>query len=110
VIVDAMVALLIIVMTIVMSLAVADRAKQAARVSQDIRQANALLRDLLVSGPRTFQTVTGSTGPFSWTIQTQVTGADRPIEVCRRLVQMTSSVSARQYAVSTLETCPASPA
>jgi hypothetical protein len=109
VMVDALVALVIVGLTLSLSLLVADRAIRVARQAQDIRQADALLRDLMVSGPRSFQAAAGVSGPFAWTVETQLTGGDRPIEVCRRLVQLTSSASSRRYWASTLETCPVSP-
>jgi hypothetical protein len=104
--VDAMVALLIVALTVILSLTVAERAGRAAQLAQDTRQADSLLRDLLVSGPRSLQMVSGVTGGYQWSIETQITGADRPIEVCRRFVQIASPAPVRRYWASTMEPCP----
>jgi hypothetical protein len=105
--VDALVALTILAMTLGLSLVAADRAIRAARLANEIRQADALLRDILISGPRSLRPLSGATADYAWTVETQVTGADRPIEVCRRYVQLTSLRSTRHYWASTSETCPA---
>jgi len=106
IVVDALVALVVITLTVSLTLAAAQQAAQAAKQARDIRQADALMRDLLVSGPRRLETTTGTTGTFTWSLQTQLTGAEQPISVCRRYVQLTSTASARHYWASTLETCP----
>jgi hypothetical protein len=107
VVVDALVALTILGMTLSLSLVAADRATRAARLAQEIRLADALLRDVLVSGPRSLRPLSGVTSGYAWTVETQVTSAERPIEVCRRYVQLTALSSSRRYWASTFETCPA---
>jgi hypothetical protein len=102
-----MVALLIIAMTATLSLRAVQVAGRLTKAAEETREANVLLKELLDDGPRTFQVTAGSTDRFSWTIETQTTGSERPVAVCRRLASVTNIDSAKVYASSTLEACPA---
>lgn len=103
--VDAMVAMLIVSLAIVLSLRAVRQSERAASLALETRRAETLLKDLMLEGPGDFQPASGSTGGFAWTVQTLSTGAARPIAVCRRLVTLTSA-SARRYSAATLGACP----
>lgn len=106
VVVDSMVALMILALAIILGLQAVQQAGRVARLAQEVRRANALLNDLMLDGPRSLQAVAGTTDDFSWSIETQITGAERPIEVCRRLATLVNRTSSRRYSASSLETCP----
>jgi hypothetical protein len=102
-----MVSMLILAMTVILSLRAVQEADHVAKAGEEIRQANVLLGELLDNGPRTFQVAEGQAGRFHWTVETQTTGSERPVAVCRRVVSLTNTDTLRRYASTTLETCPA---
>jgi len=101
-----MVAMLILAMTVILSLRAIQQADHVAKVAEDVRQANVLLNELLDNGPRSFQVSQGESDRFRWTVETQATGSDRPVAVCRRVVALTNSETLRRYSETTFETCP----
>jgi hypothetical protein len=105
--VDAMVALMIIALAVVLSLQAVERAHQATAMADEARRARTLILGLLDQGPRTFTPSAGSALGFAWRLETQTTGLDRPIPVCRRAVSLQSRDSGRAFAASTFEACPA---
>lgn len=104
--VDAMVAMLILAMTIVLSMRAVEQSHRAAAMAQEVAAATTLLAELMQEGPRTFQPATGSRDGFTWVVQTGLTGGDRPVEVCHRAVTLHSQRTSKTYAASSLETCP----
>jgi hypothetical protein len=104
--VDAMVALLIIATTVVLSLNALGIARRAAMAANEVQRAHSLLRQLMMSAPRQFGAVDGRAAGFAWSVETSPTGAEAPVEVCRRAVRAINERSRRAYAISTLEVCP----
>lgn len=109
-VIDAMVALLMISLTLVYGLRAVDQAENAAARAEEIRQATRLLSELMATAPRSYAASSGATDRFDWTVVTQITGAERPIEVCRRAIELRDRKSSRAYAASSLEICPESDA
>jgi hypothetical protein len=107
--VDAMVALLIIALTIVLSLQAVLQARRSAAMADEIRGAQVLMARLLDSGPRSFSPAAGTTNGFSWRLETAPTGLDRPIALCHRGVTLNSAATGRTFKAGTLETCPDEP-
>lgn len=106
---DALVAVLILSMTLVLSLRALGQAREAADVAWEVRRAQALLAHLMEAAPHRYAPSAGESDGFTWTVETAITGAERPIEVCRRAVSVHSARSGRDYAAATLETCPLEP-
>ncbi len=104
--VDAMVALLIISLSTILSLQAVRSAHQAVTAANEYKRAEILLSFLLDTGPRSFTPSRGRAGGFTWTLVTQPTGLDRPIAVCRRALTVQAEQSARVYNASTREICP----
>jgi len=105
-VVDAMTAMLILALTAILSLQALDVTRKAAERTAELRGADALIGALLADGPRRFGAVEGRDAGFGWRLEIQATGADRPIELCRRAVELRSERSGRAYGAVTLETCP----
>lgn len=106
---DALVAMLILSMSVVLTLAALGQARGAADVAWEVRRAGALMAYLIEMAPHRYATSFGETDGFSWTVDTTATGAERPIEVCRRAVALENERSGRIYRVATQETCPVEP-
>lgn len=106
VVVDAMVALMIIALATILSFRAIEGALQATTSAWEVRRAQALIGRLLDTAPRTYRPHEGATDGFSWRLETQLTGADRPIEICRRSVRLINLRTDRRYDAATLETCP----
>ena len=104
--VDALVALMIITMTLIMSFKAMAQAGQTTAAASEVRRAEALLSYLLETTPRSYEVATGRTDGFSWRVELDATGAERPVEVCRRAASLTAIASGRSYKAATLETCP----
>ncbi|WP_340643888.1 hypothetical protein [Phenylobacterium sp.] len=104
--VDALVALMIISMTLIMSFKAMAQAGQTTAAATEVRRAEALLSYLLESTPRGYEVAAGRTDGFAWRVELDATGAERPVEVCRRAASLTSVDSGRTYKAATLETCP----
>lgn len=107
---DALVAMLVLSLTLVMSLRAIGQARDAAEVAWEVRRADALIAHLLQAAPHSFEASAGSSDGFAWTVATTMTGAERPVEVCRRAVSVQYRPSGRLYGAATLETCPVAPA
>jgi hypothetical protein len=104
-----MVAMLILALTVVLGLRTLQQARQAADVAWEYRRAQSLLAQLMETAPRRYAESAGLRDGFRWTVETTATGAERPIEVCRRAVDLKNVRSGRTYGVSTLEACPIAP-
>jgi hypothetical protein len=105
--VDAMVALLIVSLAIVLSLRTVRQSEQAAALAEELRRANVLMNQVMLEGPRSFTPAQGATNGFDWSLETQTIGDDRPVEVCRRVVRLTNHASSRRFWASTFVICPA---
>lgn len=106
---DALVAMLILSLALVLSLRALGQAREVAEVAWEVRRADSLIAHLIEAAPHSYETSTGANDGFRWTVETAITGAERPIEVCRRAVGLTNLRSGRAYAAATLETCPVEP-
>jgi hypothetical protein len=104
--VDALVALTIISGALVGSYQVLQQARAISDTASEARRAEARLRSLLEATPRDMTVRSGDDEGFRWRMVTEVTGADRPIAVCRRAATLVSDTSGRAYSAATLETCP----
>lgn len=105
-VVDAMVALLIIAMTVTLSLRALMQAQLTADRAEEVRAARTLIDDLMLSGPRSLTPMGGATAGFDWTLSTQPTGDVEPVALCRRAVALVGQTSARKYGAATISVCP----
>jgi hypothetical protein len=106
---DAMVAMLILAMTLVMSLRALGQARDVADVAWEVRRADSLIAHLIEAAPHRYATSAGASDGFGWTVETTTTGAERPVEVCHRTVALENRRSGRTYRAATLEACPIEP-
>ena len=104
--VDALVALTIISLTVILSLSAFQQAGRAARAAAEVQAAKLLLARLADAEPKALDGSSGRTPAFDWVVQTQPTGAQALVEVCRRAVDLVSRDGRRRYALTTLVTCP----
>lgn len=109
-VVDSLVALMILSLASILSFRAVLQADRVATFARETRVAQTLLDDLMRTAPRSFVDAGGEARGFNWTVETRRTGAERPIEVCRRRVVVVNGESGRRYWAATLETCPASEA
>jgi hypothetical protein len=100
------VALLMISLTVVLSLEALAQARRTAALALETRQAGALITELFLIAPDSFATLTGEREGLAYRVETTLTGADRPIEVCRRAVRVTRTATGRTYQAATLTICP----
>jgi len=105
--VDAMVALLIVSMSIILGLQAIRSSHQVSTIAAEYKSAQILMAYLIDTGPRSYSETTGVIDGFAWSLVTQPTGLDRPIAVCRRALSMRAEHSGRAYQASTREICPA---
>ena len=105
-VIDAMTALLILALTITLSLAVLQQARRVAERGSDVQTARNLIDELMAFGPRSFIPSSGAASGFAWRLETQVTGPERPIAVCRRAVDLTHVSSGKQYSAAPFTVCP----
>jgi hypothetical protein len=106
---DALVAMLILSLALVLSLRALGQAREVVEVAWEVRRADSLIGHLIEAAPHRYEASAGTSDGFRWTVETAITGAERPIEVCRRAVGLTNLRSGRAYAAATLETCPVEP-
>jgi len=104
--IDALVALFIMAMALILSLQATAQARRAATQAWEVRRAQTLLAHLAEIGPRSFEDTSGFSDGFAWRIETRTTGGERPIEVCRRKVRIDNVRSHRTYELATLTACP----
>lgn len=104
--VDAMVALMILSLAAILSFRAIETARHAATSAWEVRRAQALMSHLMDTGPRTYTPAAGERDGFRWRLETTITAADRPVEICRRTVGLVHLRTRRTYDAATLETCP----
>ncbi len=104
---DVIVALMILSATFVLSFVGTQTARDAAVRAEEVRQAEVLLRALMMDGVRSLTPARGERGGFSWFVEMDATPAVRPVALCNRQVVVQNERSARSYATTTIETCPA---
>ncbi|TAJ28467.1 hypothetical protein [Bosea sp. (in: a-proteobacteria)] len=97
---------MILALGLILSLQAVTQARHAAAMAWEVRRAHTLLTHLMESAPRSFDEQQGDSDGFSWRVEVQLTGAERPVEVCRRSTTLTNIRSGRNYSAATLEACP----
>jgi len=107
---DALVAMLILAVTLITSLGALGQARRAAAVAWEVRRADTLIAHLIEAAPHRYAASAGTSDGFAWLVETTATGADRPVAVCRRAVSLENGRSGRLYRAATLEACPVEPA
>jgi hypothetical protein len=107
VLVDATVALLIVSAVLVLSFMGVRTANAAALRAEEVRQAEILLRDLMLNGAHSLAPSHGETGSFAWTLEETQTSTLHPVALCDRRVTLRNLRSSRAYDVATVDTCPA---
>ena len=107
--VDALVALMILTISIVLCLRAVETARHAAIAADEARHATQLLAGLLDAAPRKAGGLAGRSPTFSWTVE--VTHAEAGMGVsgaslCGRLAKAVSLNTRRVYTLSTTDVCP----
>lgn len=108
-VIDALVALMILSVTVVLGLVALQQTVGVSEAAWEARQAHTLIRHVMNTGPRDLGGAAGEAQGFSWRLETQLTGADRPIPICRRAVSLVAADSGRGYKAATLTPCPEDP-
>lgn len=103
---DALVALLILSVSLVLSLGALAQARETTDLAWELRRAEARLSHLLDAGPRRLTASAGVSGGFGWSLETQPVGAEQPIALCRRAARIVAIASGRTFEAATRETCP----
>jgi hypothetical protein len=109
--VDAMVALVILAMTITFALGAAQTARRAAVAADETRRATQLLRYLEEEAPLTLATQSGRANGFAWHVQTH-SAADAGVPgvlLCDRLAELVSNTSHRRFHLEGAAICPPPP-
>jgi hypothetical protein len=109
--VDAMVALVILAMTITFALGAAQAARRAAVVAEETRRAVQLLRYLVDEAPLTTTIQSGVANGFTWRVQTRPqSDAGVPgLVLCDRLAEIVSNTSRRRFHLEGAAICPPPP-
>lgn len=108
-VVDAMVGLMIIATVLIEGLGAARNAGQASEMALDLRRAHQLMVHLMETAPDQLGDQSGMSEGFAWRVQTAITGGERPIEICRRSVELRREKTSRHYQMASLQSCPATP-
>jgi Tfp pilus assembly protein PilV len=106
--VDAMVALLILSVTIVFSLEAVQTAKRAATAAEETRRATALLRYLVDSAPDAVSQQSGRANGFGWRVDVRA-GAPSGVPmavVCEQTADLVSEKTGRRFRLATAVICP----
>lgn len=104
--VDALVALIILSLTVILSLGAFQTAARAARVAAEAEAAKTLLARLVDAEPKDLAGSSGNTPVFAWAVETQPTASNALIDVCRRAANLVAWRSGRHYGAVTFVTCP----
>jgi hypothetical protein len=104
--VDALIALLILSLTIILSLEAFQVAARTARMAAEAEAARTLLARLIDGEPKDLSGSAGTTTGFAWTVRTEPTASNALIDVCRRAANLVARRSGRHYGTVTLVTCP----
>lgn len=106
--IDALVALLLLTLGLMIGFSGLAQARSAADLGDESLRAQLLMTHLLQSAPRAFELQSGVSDGFDWRVETSPLGGERPIELCRRSVEL-SSATQRTFRAATVETCPERP-
>ena len=106
--IDAMVALLILSVTIVSALGAVETAKRAATAAEETRRATTILRYLVDSAPLVISEQTGRANGFAWRVDVRPgapSGMSMAI-VCDRSAELVSEKTGRRFQLATAAICP----
>jgi hypothetical protein len=106
--VDAMVALLILSVTVIFSLEAVETARHAAVAAEETRRATTLLRYLVDSAPDAISQKSGRANGFAWRVDVRPgapTGVPMAI-VCDRTADLVSEKTGRRFRLATAAICP----
>ncbi|MDR3509242.1 MAG: hypothetical protein P4L64_15215 [Caulobacteraceae bacterium] len=106
--VDALVALMILATTIILSLGAVSIARRASANAVEARRAEQLLRGLIDSAPHRVSAASGRQGGFDWRVDIRAdAGAALPagVSLCQRSAQVRAEGSGRRYALAGSELC-----
>lgn len=107
--VDALLALMILSITLIFSLAAAHTARRAADSAARTREADQILQGLLQTAPHAIGETQGRAGRFEWRVTTQPSQSDvrwPNAQICLRSAQVRAIGTGRLYGLSTAEICP----
>ncbi len=107
--VDALVALMILSATIILSLGAAEVARRATRDAVQLRRADQILLGLLKTSPQEIGVAQGRSSNFVWRVTIRPANAaprSHTAQVCERVAQVQSLGDHRRYSMSTSELCP----
>ena len=106
--VDAMVALVILSTTIILSLGAVEIGRKASVKALETRKAGALLQGLLETSPGQIGALSGTANGFDWRVVTtpaKENAATNPTKLCDRVAQALSRASGRRYVFTTTDVC-----
>ena len=107
--VDALVALMILSATIILSLGAAEVGRRAMRDAVQVRRADQILLGLLKTTPHEIGAVQGRSSNFVWRVTTKPANAaarSRTTQICERVAKVQALGDHRRYSMSTAELCP----
>jgi hypothetical protein len=108
--VDALVALTILTMTLVLAIASAEGARRAALAADEIHRARDLMRYLAETSAGEPGARQGRSGPFNWAVRvapTDTAAAFGKLHACARHVDVTSRFTGRHFTLTTAALCTA---
>lgn len=111
--IDALVALMILSITMGLTLTAVQTARQAAVAAAEAHRAEDLLRYLLDTTPAIVGTLQGRTPTFQWRLDTSVANGPQgtaEIEICGRSAQVRGLGTGRHYRFDTAAICRRAPA
>ncbi len=106
---DAMVALVILSTTIILSLGAVETARRASVAAAEIRRATGLMEGLLETAPRQEGVAAGRANGFDWRLETTASptnSAAQLVRLCDRTVSVRSLASGRGFRLTDAEVCP----
>jgi hypothetical protein len=109
--VDAMVALVILSISITFALGAAQTARRAAVAAEETRRATALMRYLVDEAPQATAVETGTANGFTWRVQVRpAANTSVPSSfVCDRTTELVSNTSHRRFHLEGAAVCPPPP-
>jgi Tfp pilus assembly protein PilV len=105
---DALVALLILSITLTMAIGAAQTARQASLAAANIQSADYTLRALLDTTPMVPGTAKGRTSMFDWRMSTAAVDAQASstaVQICSRTAELFSRRDGRRYRLDTAAIC-----
>jgi hypothetical protein len=106
--VDALVALTILSITLILSLGAVETARRAATSVTETRRASELLQYLIDAAPGRVGAATGRANGFDWRVEVRASAAAHgpALQLCDRSAQLTSLRSGRRFSLASARICP----